>query len=159
MSVFYPYAIEEPQDEPCSSSHRELPRLPDHFEKWQRDLVDDMGDLEYDSNPRSSSNRPMSCTQGQKRKSSSPESSVEHHTSYTPAKSKTNLTNKPRYGPSLCPKRRRQHGQIRGIHTASIPKFHEAEQYGNSSLDPHAIDEGSPDSMNDSTVTDEMEID
>lgn len=159
MCVFYPYAIEEPQDEPCSPIHRELPRLPDHFEKWQRDLVNDMGDLECNSTSRSVANKPMSCSQGQKRKSSSPEYLVDQHTFHTQAKPKINLTDKPRHDPGLCPKRRRQHRRMPGIHTASTPKFSEVESCGNSSLDPHSTDESSPDSMNDSAVTDEMEID
>lgn len=154
MGVFYPYAIEEPEDEPYSSITREVPRLPDHFEKWQRDLVDDVNELENKSTPKSGANAPMGCTRGQKRKSSSPESPPDDHTFYTQTKPKCRLNDT-----GLSPKRRRQYSRIPSLHTAPTHKFHKADQHGTLSPGPRSADWSSPDSVNEAAVADEMDID
>ncbi|KAJ5161102.1 hypothetical protein N7492_006494 [Penicillium capsulatum] len=164
MDVFYPYDIEEPEDELCSSIGRELPRLPDHFEKWQRDLVDDMDHLESNSMGRSGVLSPISGARGQKRKSSSPESSPNQDTFDTQTKPKMKRNSTPRCGSHLGPKRRRRRSRIadaatKTVHATSIHEFREAERGDSSSSDPCSPEGSSPDSNIDSAMTDEMEVD
>ncbi|CAG8085039.1 unnamed protein product [Penicillium olsonii] len=66
VRIIKPYAVEEPDDEP-DIPHRDLPRLPDRFERWQRDLSEYMDDLNYEADgPHLASSSPRK--QGQKRK-------------------------------------------------------------------------------------------
>ncbi|CAI7672062.1 unnamed protein product [Penicillium bialowiezense] len=50
VRIVKPYAIEEPEedDEPVTPT-RNLLRLPDQFERWQRDLSEYMNDLNYEA--------------------------------------------------------------------------------------------------------------
>ena len=161
LDVFHPYAIEEPDDEQDSPSDKpEPPRLPDYFETWQRDLADHMDDLGCESDLSSGANTSNGCTRGQKRKPGSQGGALHHHSS----KSKIKSTETQVSGPGISPKRRRRRSRNPGDaakkgHPVSFHDFREAQRSGSSSSELRSTDESSPEAMNESAITDEMEID
>jgi hypothetical protein len=65
-----PYAVEEAEDESESYTPRlDVPRLPDRFERWQRDLSDYMNDLNYQADGQHLASESPVRKRGQKRKS------------------------------------------------------------------------------------------
>lgn len=66
VRIIKPYAIEEPDHEP-EIPQRDLPRLPDRFERWQRDLTAYMNDLNYEADGQHAAST-LTRKQGQKRK-------------------------------------------------------------------------------------------
>ncbi|CAG8909968.1 unnamed protein product [Penicillium egyptiacum] len=67
--VIKPYDIEEPDDELETSVPRvDLLRLPDRFERWQRELTDYLNGLEYERVGFDSNAIPLVRKRGQKRK-------------------------------------------------------------------------------------------
>ena len=70
VEVVRPYAIEEPDDE----SARKPPASSGSTPQWQRDLVDSLEELEFESDSSSGSSLWSDQTRGQKRKSASVDS-------------------------------------------------------------------------------------
>ncbi|CAG8373958.1 unnamed protein product [Penicillium salamii] len=66
VRIIRPYAVEEPEDEP-DTPRRNLLRLPDRFERWQRDLSEYMNDLNYEADGQHVAST-VPRKQGQKRK-------------------------------------------------------------------------------------------
>ncbi|CAG8232312.1 unnamed protein product [Penicillium salamii] len=66
VRIIRPYAVEEPEDEP-DTPRRNLLRLPDRFERWQRDLSEYMNDLNYEADGQHGTST-VPRKQGQKRK-------------------------------------------------------------------------------------------
>ena len=104
VEVVQPYAIEEPGDEPALQSSGSSESTP----PWQKDLVDSIDDLQFESDA-SGSSLLSDRTRGQKRKSASVGSRDQ-----SPAQ-KTTLQpdSDPHEGPNFSPKRRRKKGTIK----------------------------------------------
>lgn len=165
-NVFQPYAIEEPGDEPESAvQKRELPCLPDYFERWQRELVDYMDDLGYQSNKTANLKLHQSQRRGQKRKSTNPTSGGSMHSSQSHrSKSKTGIIETPLHVPGLSPKRRRRRSKLpgdtaKGISPVTLHDFREERSDGSLSSDLRSTGASSAESTNESAVADEMDID
>lgn len=165
FNTYRPYAVEEPDDEPDSSMpERKLPCLPDYFERWQRELVDSMDDLDRcDRNPGVKVS-PLQ-KRGQKRKPASFVSSGNPHSfqSYQ-SKSSTRSDEASLSGPGLSPKRRRRRSKTLGDapksgRTVSLHDFREARFNGSSSSDLPSTNASSADTINESAFVDEMDID
>ncbi|KAJ5692494.1 hypothetical protein N7462_001917 [Penicillium macrosclerotiorum] len=161
--VIRPYAIEEPDDEPVPPVQRlELPCLPDCLERWQRDLLDRMNDLNDDAAKSHSSKLRASPKRGQKRKPGNLTSS----SSYTwPHRFKSNarLEDPALSIPGLSPKRQRRRSKIvgdaaRADQSPSLNDFREPRSNGSSSSDLPST-ASSAAMSNDSALTDEMDID
>lgn len=157
-----PYDIEEPDDEPEPAVQRlELPRLPDNFERWQRELVDYMDGLGSQSNKASISKLHASQKRGQKRKSTVPMSSGNQHSSQSHrSKSRTRINESALHVPGLSSKRRRRRSELpgetaRNARPVSLDDFREARRDGSSS----STGASSAETVDESAVADEMDID
>lgn len=67
VRIIKPYAIEEPDNDECDTTRRDLPPFPDRFEQWQRDLSDYMHNLNYQPDGQHATS-PKIRKKGQKRK-------------------------------------------------------------------------------------------
>lgn len=166
-NVFQPYAIEEPDDEPePAGPKRELPCLPDYFECWQRELVDSMHDLGSRANKAATATAKPHQNQrrGQKRKPANSTGALHNSQSHRP-KSKTRLEEAPLHVPGLGSKRRRRRSKLPGDaagnngRPVSLHHFRETCSAGSSSSDPHSTGTSSTDTVNETAVADEMDID
>lgn len=161
-----PYDIEEPDDEPEPAVQRlDLPRLPDNFERWQRELVDYMDGLGSQSNKTSISKGHASQKRGQKRKSTAPASSGNQHSSQPHrSKSRTRINESALHVPGLSSKRRRRRSKLPGENTrnarpVSLDDFREARCSGSSSSENPSTCASSTDTIDESAVADGMDID
>lgn len=161
-----PYDIEEPDDEPEPAVPRlDLPRLPDNFERWQRELVDYMDGLGSQSNKTSISKLHASQKRGQKRKSTVPTSSGNQQSSQSHrSKSRTRINESALHVPGLSSKRRRRCSKLpgetaRNARPVSLDDFREALCDGSSSSENPSTGASSADTIDESAVADEMDID
>ena len=104
VEVVQPYAIEEPDDEPAPPS----PEFPESTPEWQRDLVESMDDLQFESDA-SGSSLHSDQIRGQKRKSASAGSQNQSPTQKTSLQPDSD----PHEGPNFSPKRPRKKGTNR----------------------------------------------
>ncbi|KAJ5768448.1 hypothetical protein N7533_001031 [Penicillium manginii] len=167
--ILQPYAIEEPDDDEPRPVHQRpgLPRLPDYFERWQRELKNSVHQLE--SEPSRDTCRPrvfFSPRRGQKRKVAQPAGTA---TIPSPAMSSTQSQNKHRLDederpilvPGLSYKRRRRSRLARNSEKAcptSLDEFRETQASDSSSSDQPPTD-ASNGTADESALTDEMDID
>lgn len=165
-NVFQPYAIEEPDDE-AESAHlkRDLPCLPDYFECWQRELVDSMHDLGSRPNKAvAAAAKPhQNPRRGQKRKPVNSTGAL-HNSQFHRSKSKTRLEETPLHVPGLGSKRRRRRSKLPGDVAGnggpvSLQHFRETHSDGSSSSDPLSAGASSTDTVDETAVADEMDID
>jgi hypothetical protein len=165
-TIFRPYDIEEPDDEPEPIAQRpELPCLPDSFERWQRDLTEWMDGMNHFSDKKSTVKIPPGQRRGQKRKS--PSISGTGHVQSSPShrsKSKAMLDDQRAPVPGLSPKRRRRRSKppedaSKATRTTSLYDFRETGSTGSSSSDLQSSDASSTDTLNEFALTDEMDID
>ena len=170
-NIYHPYAIEEPPDdddgdEKLSSSVRrlELPCLPDSFERWQRDLVDYMDGL-GDGTSKSLAARPYEGqARGQKRKSANTAGVGQNCAPQFPFSKLKSRTGEPPFPvPGLTTKRLRRRSKLPGDAIKPAPRtslhdFREAEPNRSSSSEMGSTD-SSTDTVDESAVVDEMEID
>jgi hypothetical protein len=159
-----PYAIEEPDDEPAYDPEpvmqwRQLPCLPDCFERWQRELIDRIDDMD-DKFVTSPSAKPSpSPKRGQKRKLiGAGDFPMGSHRS----KSKAKLDDPALPINGLSPKRRRRRSKIpednaKHPHTVSLHDFRDTRVNESSSSD--FLSSSSIDTANESALVDEMDID
>lgn len=161
--VIRPYAIEEPDDDPNPAAQKERPCLPDSLECWQRDLVDY---LDCDSDIYRVAKPHAKQARGQKRKPANT-AGIGHYyplQSHSPGP-KTRSDAAQSMTPGLSPKRRRRRSKLpRGDAKAvrsgfSMHDFRECTSTGSSSPDLRSGDVSSVDTMNDSSIVDEMDID
>lgn len=168
--VYQPYAIEEPDDEPePASQKRELPCLPDYFECWQRELVDSMHDLGSRANKAVAAAAAAKLHQnqrrGQKRKPANSNGGGNLHNSQSHrSKSKTRAEEAPLHVPGLGPKRRRRRSKLPGDaagngRPVSLHDFRESRSGESSSSEPHSTGASSTDTINETAIADEMDID
>lgn len=165
-NVFHPYAIEEPDDEPEPAvQKRELLCLPDYFECWQRELVDSMHDLGARANKAvaAATKSHQNQRRGQKRKSANSNGALHNSQSHR-SKSKTRLEETPLHVPGLGPKRRRRRSKLPGDaagngRPVSLHHFREIRSDGSSSTDLPSTGASSTDTVNESAIADEMDID
>lgn len=158
-----PYAIEEPDDDPAPVVQKELPCLPDNFERWQRELADYMKDL--DSAPDSAADSSHACAhpsspkRGKKRKP--PSTGHLHPLNCHPFGSRSRPQETQSTG--LCPKRRRRRSkhpkEDRPVSLHDFRETREAQSSNSSSSDLRSTDMSSTETMNDTPMSDEMDID
>lgn len=167
-NIYRPYAIEEPDDEADPVvQKRVLPCLPDYFERWQRELVDSMHDLGSRANKAVAVVAKLHQNQrrGQKRKSANANGAGNMHNSQPHrSESKTRIEEAPLHVPGLGPKRRRRRSKLPGDaagngRPVSLHDFRETHSDGSSSSEPHSTGASSTDTVNESAVADEMDID
>ncbi|KAJ5970744.1 uncharacterized protein N7479_000662 [Penicillium vulpinum] len=160
VQVIKPYAIEEPHDELEPSVPRiDLLRLPDRFERWQRDLTDYLNDLDdYPVVSNGNTTRSMR-KRGRKRKPAQ----------NTPATEQSNPFLKQRYASAEIqsqvydhhPKRRRvsEPPQWHPTNTDSFGTFREPNANESSSSETQSIDMSGNDTIDNSPMPDAMDID
>lgn len=164
IKVHHPYDIEEPDDESDPAVQRlELPSLPDHFEGWQRELIEYMKGL--DNNPsKQIIYRPLTAPKrGQKRKSSSMPGAGYHSSHYPCSTFKTGQGEEPLPVPGLRSKRRRRRSKVtddsmKATQTVSLHDFRDDADNWSSSSDPWSTD-SSAEAMQESAMADDMDID
>ncbi|KAJ5289060.1 hypothetical protein N7478_002090 [Penicillium angulare] len=164
MKVYQPYDIEEPDDD-LDFTVRGLDLcLPDSFERWQRDFADHMDDSTSALSP--VAKQVSSPRRGQKRKSSSVPAGSGHYSaspsSYRP-NAGSSLADEALPVPGLNPKRRRRRSRLAAdsakvVPVVSLDDFRDPEMNEDSSSDVWSTDE-SADTMHDSSVTDDMDLD
>lgn len=162
-----PYAIEEPDDEPGDDREpvmqwRQLPCLPDCFERWQRELIDRIDDLDDKSMTVPNAKLSPSPKRGQKRKLIGPVGPGDFHIESHRSKSKAKLDDPALPINGLSPKRRRRRCKIsednaKHPHTVSLHDFRETSVNESSSSD--ILSSSSIDTANESALVDEMDID
>lgn len=163
-----PYAIEEPDDEPDDhpepllQPRRTLPCLPDCFERWQRELIDRIDDMDNKSVTSTSAKLSPSPKRGQKRKLIGAVGAGDFHIGPHRSKSKAKLDDPALRINSLSPKRRRRRSKIlddnaKHPHTVSLHDFRETQVKESSSSD--FLSSSSIDTANESALVDEMDID
>lgn len=153
-SIFRPYAIEEPDDEPAPTLRRpELPCLPDSFEHWQRELVKSIHDLGNEHIKARHFKVSQSQGRGLKRKSTD----AQYSTSCQ-SKSKTRTDDTPLHVPGLSSKRLRRRSRLPGD-ILSLHDFREVRGDESSSSDWDSTGTSSPDSIDEFAIPDEMNID
>jgi hypothetical protein len=165
-----PYAIEEPDDEPDEEpdddpapiAQKELPCLPDNFERWQRELVDYMNDLKSATDVATDSSHAWahqsSPKRGKKRKPTGP--GHLHPLNSHPFKPRSRSQETRSTG--LYPKRRRRSKHPKEDGPVSLHDFREtreAQSSTSSSSDLRSTDMSSTETMNDTPLSDEMDID
>lgn len=164
--TFRPYDVEEPDDEPESiTTRRELPCLPDSFERWQRDLTDWMDGMGHTSEMKPTVKMPSCQGRGQKRKS--PNTTGSAHLLGSPSyrtKSKSIVDEHRVPVPGLSSKRRRRRSKLsedaaKSTRTASLYDFRETDSTDSSSSDQHSTDASATDTANEPILIDEMDID
>ncbi|KAJ5154483.1 uncharacterized protein N7500_009922 [Penicillium coprophilum] len=160
VQVIKPYDIEEPDDE-LESSLQRVDRLclPDRFERWQRDLTDYLDDLDDQPVGFNSNTTRSMRKRGQKRKP----------THNTTALQQGNPPLKQRYASAETqpqvhdhqPKRRRvsEPPQLYPSSTDSFGGFREANTNDSSSSETQSMDLSGNETMNDSPMADEMDLD
>lgn len=163
--VFYPYAVEEPEDQPDPGIHRlDFPSLPDSLERWQRDLVDHMDELGCNSDTSTGATLSTSESRGRKRKSANAAGGVPRHASPGhQAKSKARQREPPSSAPGLGPKRRRRRVKQPGDSAKpgppiSLHDFREVHTNESSSSDRQSTDSSGADTGNEA-MPDSMDID
>ncbi|KAJ5594183.1 uncharacterized protein N7459_000391 [Penicillium hispanicum] len=163
--VFYPYAVEEPDDEPDSSIRRlDLLSLPDSLERWQRDLVDRMDELGCNSDASTGARPSTSESRGRKRKSANAAGGVPRHASPRhQSKSKTRQSEPPSSAPGLGPKRRRRRVRQPGDSAKTGPPFslhdfREVQTNESSGSDRQSTDSSGADTGNE-PMADSMDLD
>ena len=149
--VFYPYAIEEPEEESNTPLPRpDLPPLPDYLERWQRDLIEHIHDFDTSDREYLSTGE----TRGQKRKSAN----FTNRCASASYRSRPSLT-----VTGLSSKRRRRRMRQSGDSAnsdrlESLHQFRESQKNGSSSSDLQSSDTSSPDAES-LFPTDTMDID
>lgn len=160
-----PYAIEEPDDEPEPPMQRRLglPCLPDCFERWQRELVDSIDDMEDKAatSPRASG-KPIP-KRGLKRKPIGAVGANHSQPGSLKAKSKAKLDDDalPTCGFNAKRRRRRSKGLDDTTSNSAFVSLHEfrdtrANESSSSELQSSS---SSLDAANKSVLADEMDID
>lgn len=167
-TVFKPYAIEEPDDEPPPTVRTlELPCLPDYLERWQRELVESMGDLGSEYSKLWHLKAADSQKRGLKRKATNciAKGDSQHSTSCQ-STSKARDDAAPLHVPGLNPKRLRRRSRPLGdtgragqSGLVSIHDFREVQADEDSSSGLSSTGTSSPETMDESAVVEEMEID
>jgi hypothetical protein len=163
-----PYAIEEPDDEPGDDPEPlvqrrpALPCLPDCFERWQRELIDRIDDMDDNSVTGSSAKLSTSPKKGQKRKLMGAVGAGDVHMGSHRSKSKAKVDDPELHINGLSPKRCRRRSRIsennaRHPHSVSLHDFRETRVNESSSSDFQSS--SSNDTANESAVIDEMDID
>lgn len=162
--ILQPYEIEEP-DEPRPVNRRPgLPRLPDYFEKWQRELKDSVNQLENEPNKAACGSRIFSSPRrGQKRKVAQPETIPRPPMSSTQSQNKHRLNEHPILVPRLSPKRRRRQNKLaraaEQAHPTSLDGYRETQANDSSSSDQPPTDATSNGTTDEVALADEMDID
>lgn len=159
-TIFRPYAIEEPDDELAPTARRlELPCLPDYFEHWQRELMESIHDL---GNERTKARHlKVSQSQGRGLKRKSTNSVITGDAQYSTScqsKSKTRTDDTPLHVPGLSSKRLRRRSRQPGD-IVSLHDIREARGDESSSSDLDSTGTSSPDTMDESAIAEEMDID
>lgn len=160
-----PYAIEEPDDEPEPLVQRRLglPCLPDYFERWQRELVDSIDDMEDKATTNPSAIGKPIPKRGLKRKPIGPVGAGYSHPGSHRSKSKAKLED---YALPACgfnPKRRRRRSKAledttKNSPSVSLHDFRETRANESSSSDLQSSS-SSVGAANESALADEMDID
>ncbi|KAJ5377609.1 uncharacterized protein N7496_005018 [Penicillium cataractarum] len=167
IKALQPYAIEEPDDDPEPPVQRrlELPCLPDYFEVWQRELIDridDMDDADDKAVTKSSAKLSPIPKRGQKRKPLGAASAADYHTGSYRSKSRAKLDDPALPICGMSPKRRRRRSKVpeespKSPHPISLHDFRDTRVNQSSSSD--LLSSSSTDSVDDSALVDEMDID
>lgn len=167
VKALQPYAIEEPDDDPEPPMQRrlELPCLPDYFEIWQRELIDridDMDDTDDKAVNKSSAKLPQMPKRGQKRKPIGAAGAGDSYTGFHRSKSRVRLDDPALPLCGLSPKRRRRRSKLpeespKNPHPISLHEFRDTEVNQSSSSDLPSS--SSADTVDDSDLVDEMDID
>ncbi|KAJ5624133.1 hypothetical protein N7510_000442 [Penicillium lagena] len=159
-----PYAIEEPDDDRPDDdwapvAQKELPCLPDNFERWQRELADYMNDLDSATDSSHAWTHPSSPKRGKKRKPTG--TGHLHPLNCHPFGSRSRSQDT--HSTGLCPKRprrRSKHPKEDGpISLHDFREAREAQSSASSSPDGRSTDTSSTETMNDTPMGDEMDID
>lgn len=160
-----PYAIEEPDDEPDPPMLRRpgLPCLPDCFERWQRDLIDSIDDMEDKGATSPSASGRTIQRRGLKRKPIGVVGAGHSQPGSLKAKSKAKLDDDalPTYGFNAKRRRRRSKAlddTTRNSVFVSLHGFRDTRA-SESSTSELQSSSSSPDAANESAVADEMDID
>ncbi|CAL5866240.1 uncharacterized protein PFLUO_LOCUS447 [Penicillium psychrofluorescens] len=158
-----PYAIEEPDDDPAPVAQRELPCLPDHFERWQRELADYMNSLDSATDSATDSSHawthPSSPKRGKKRKPTG--TGHLNPLSCHPLGSRSRSQEAQSTG--FCPKKRRRRSkhakEDRPLSLHDFREAREAQSSTSSSSDLRSTDMSNTETTNDTPMNDEMDID
>ncbi|KAJ5780556.1 hypothetical protein N7457_005716 [Penicillium paradoxum] len=156
IRVIKPYAIEEPDDEPeCIMPWPDVPCLPDPFERWQRDLVDYMNDLNYQPDGHNPNGIPAVRKRGQKRKPSLATGATQH------LKQRHALAESHAQAREHCTKRQKFGKQMHEYSQGMDPfeGFREAKVNESSSSETQSVDLSGIDTVDNSPMVDEMDID
>ncbi|KAJ5115892.1 hypothetical protein N7456_000240 [Penicillium angulare] len=163
MKTYQPYDIEEPDEDVDATVRRLDLRLPDSFERWQRDLADHVDDGTSAHAPLAK--QVSSPRRGQKRKSTSAPAGAGHcSTSPSSYRAKPgSLDDDALPVPGLNSKRRRRRTKLvddsaKMAPVVSLHDFRDPEMNESSSSDVWSTDE-SADTMHDYTATDDMDLD
>lgn len=160
-----PYAIEEPDDEPEPPMQRRLglPCLPDCFERWQRELVDSIDDMEYKAATSPSASGKPIPRRGLKRKPIGAVGAGHPQPGSLKAKSKAKLDNDALPTCGFNAKRRRKRSKALDDTTSnsvsvSLQEFRDTRANESSSSELQSSS-SSLDAANESALADEMDID
>lgn len=157
-----PYAVEEPEDESESDMPGlDLPRLPDRFERWQRDLSDYMNDLNYQADGQHSASVSTIRKRGHKRKSVDAAALRQH--CYLPfeqnVQKPSSGTRHQAHGQWAKRQRCNMMSREQSYSTGSFDAFREANGNESSSSETRSTDCSGIDTLNNSPMADEMDID
>ncbi|KAJ5885260.1 hypothetical protein N7495_009770 [Penicillium taxi] len=155
-TVYFPYEIEEPDDEPTFFISRPgLRRLPDYMDYWQRELIKCIEDL--NSDPEYAERILLENPRGQKRKSADTchlqTSSDAQSQRFTSMMRSDEQPHNPGAGPRR--KRLRIKSKENATTVHSLHDFREARSNWSSSSGSEIDD----DTMDESAATDDMDID
>ncbi|KAK4865329.1 hypothetical protein LT330_009440 [Penicillium expansum] len=162
IRVVKPYDIEEPDDELQTSVPRvDLLCLPDRFERWQRDLTDRLNDMDYQPGGSNSNTFPSPSVRrrGQKRKPTN--NTLGTQQDYPHFAQRHASAENPPEAHEPYPKRRR-FSELPKWHAQDIDSFgafREGNANESSGSETASIDLTGNDTMNDSHMADEMDID
>lgn len=147
--IIKPYAIEEPEDDDESETPtRNLLRLPDQFERWQRDLSEYMNDLNYEADGQYAAPQ-AARKQGHKRKFTY--AARQNRNSFGPNSPDTRPVNEE------SSKKRRSNAN--SPITDSFHAFRESNADESSCSEPRSADCSGIDTENNSPGVDYMDID
>ena len=168
VKIYRPYDIEEPDDDTIPGIQGlEIPSLPDYFERWQRDFVDDIDGTQSDPSDYATRQLRVDPTRGQKRKPTNSagleRGSASQWQCSRPGTRPRDEAVSGQYRPAHKRRRRRSrlgNDSVKAAPVQSLYEFRDTQLNESSSSDYWSTEtDGSADSMQDSAITDDMDID
>ncbi|KAJ5864782.1 uncharacterized protein N7529_006698 [Penicillium soppii] len=156
--IIKPYAVEEPEDEPESyTPSLDVLRLPDRFERWQRDLSDYIKDLKYQADGQKLDSVSIVRKKGLKRKSADTAALGQHCS----PPFERNVFSERHQACSQSTKRRRCNipSQEQSYSGELFDTFREAKGNESSSSETQSTDFSGVNTLDNSPMADEMDID